>query len=61
MTFTFPSGSFQTPVYVDLRTGEVYKIPESDWKRNGTKYVFDNIPIYDSPILIADSSVIRLE
>ncbi|MEM9830358.1 MAG: beta-galactosidase [Bacteroidota bacterium] len=58
MTFTFPTGQFNIPVLVDLRTGEVYEIPSSSWKKSGTNYTFSDIPIYDSPILIAEKNLI---
>ncbi len=60
-TFEFPKGNFDTPVYVDLRTGKVYQIPKSHWKRNGSEYTFKNIPIYDSPILIAEESLLKIK
>jgi hypothetical protein len=58
--FTFPAGKFDDPVYVDLRTGDVYDIPEASWSRTGTQHTFRGIPIYDSPVLIADRSVVQL-
>ena len=60
MTFAFPAGNFATPVLVDLRTGKVYELPKSSWKKDGTHYTFKNIPVYDSPVLIADQSLILL-
>ncbi len=60
MTFSFPNGNFRTPVWVDLRTGGVHQIPASSWKKNGTHYTFENIPIYDSPILIAEQNLIPI-
>lgn len=58
--FTFPAGNFREPVFVDIRTGEVYAIPDTNWKRNGTAYTFTGIPAYDSPVLIADRSLVPL-
>ncbi|MFO7937032.1 MAG: beta-galactosidase [Kiritimatiellia bacterium] len=57
--FMFPAGNFQEPVLVDIRTGLIYNIPENNWKKKGTKYNFEDIPVYDSPILIADRSLIE--
>lgn len=57
VNFTFTSGSFDDPVYVDLREGKIYDIPASNWSRTGASYTFTQIPCYDSPILIADKSV----
>ncbi len=59
--FTFPNAQFSKPVYVDLRTGFVYALPESAWERLGSVYHFRGIPIYDSPILIADQSAFLMQ
>lgn len=59
MTFTFPQGNFSEPAYVDLRDGKVYAI--ADWKKSGSTYTFSNVPIYDSPILIADKSTFQYD
>lgn len=59
--FQFPEGNFNDPVYVDMRTGKVYDIPQKNWTKNGTHYSFKNIPIYDSPILISDKNLIKLK
>lgn len=59
--FEFPNGKFVEPVYVDMRTGKIYDIPAKDWDKNGTNYKFRNIPIYDSPILIAEKSLIKIK
>lgn len=49
---------FKKPVLVDLLTGEVYEIPQDRWSNSeeGTKFV--KMPIYDSPILIAECGAI---
>ncbi|MEM6841513.1 MAG: hypothetical protein AAF632_04760 [Bacteroidota bacterium] len=54
------AGSFQEAVWVDLRTGEVREIPSSAIEQRGTRYIFKSIPVYDSPVLIADKSLIPL-
>ena len=59
--FEFPEGNFTNPVFVDLRTGDVFEIPASAYEKNGTQYSFKNIPVYDSPILIADKSLVQIE
>jgi hypothetical protein len=56
----FSSGRFRKPVYVDLREGRVYEIPKAHWSQKGDAYHFTDIPCYDSPILVADESVIPL-
>ncbi|NDP26528.1 MAG: hypothetical protein GZ087_03735 [Flavobacterium sp.] len=59
VTFSFANCTIENPVYVDLLTGKVYDIPSKQWSKKGTIYTFKNIPIYDSPILIADKSLIN--
>ena len=58
--FVFHDGQFVQPVWVDVVSGQVYEIPESHWSKNGTRYDFKQIPIYDSPVLIADLSVLKI-
>jgi len=58
--FTFNKGRFTKPVYVDLRLGKVWKIPQTNWSRKDNVYHFKDIPCYDSPILIADEDNIVL-
>lgn len=57
---TIENGNFKHPVWVDLFSGRVYEIPKSNWSKNGTSYKF-KIPVYDSPVLIADKSLINIQ
>ena len=52
------NGNFERPVYVDILTGSVFEIPANQWVKEGNKFIFKDIPVYDAPILIADKSVI---
>jgi len=61
VNFTILNGNFEQPVYVDILTGLVYEIPDNQWQKIGDKYVFNNLPVYDAPILIADKSLISLK
>ncbi len=61
MDFEFPAGQFESPVYVDLRTGAVYEIPHKNRAGNGTHFEFKQIPVYDSPVCIADKSLVLLQ
>jgi hypothetical protein len=53
---TFPGLTFREPVRVDLLNGKVFALPV-----DGDGGAFTRIPIYDSPILIAEKSAIPLE
>jgi hypothetical protein len=61
LDITLARGEFTEPVYADLRTGEVYAIPKANWSRDGNGVVLRQIPVYDSPILIAEKSVLSME
>ncbi|OAB25346.1 Glycosyl hydrolases family 39 [Flavobacterium fryxellicola] len=58
--FTIANANISDPVYVDIITGSIYQIPKDQWSVKNAVYTFKNIPIYDSPILIADKSLIQL-
>ncbi|MDO1449668.1 hypothetical protein Q0590_25550 [Rhodocytophaga aerolata] len=60
ISFTFINGNFDQPVYVDILTGGVYEIPANQWSKDGSKYTFKNIPVYDAPVLIADKSLLSI-
>jgi hypothetical protein len=55
------TGNFDKPVWVDLMTGQVHEIPAKQWTKTGNTYRFTGIPVYDSPILIADQSLLSLQ
>ena len=55
---TVENGNFKKPVWVDLYSGRIYEIPKSNWNKNGSTYKF-NVPVYDSPVLIADLELIE--
>lgn len=59
--FTFYEGKFDQPVWVDMVSGKIYEIPKQNIKKNGTRYNFIQIPIYDTPVLIADKLVLNLK
>jgi hypothetical protein len=60
VNFVCTNANIEIPVLVDLLTGKVYEIPLNQWRKNEKNvYIFKNIPIYDSPILIADKSLIN--
>lgn len=56
---TIENGNFNNPVWVDLMTGQVYEIPQKQWRKTGTTYTFAGMPVYDSPVLIAEKSSIN--
>lgn len=56
----FKGIAFAHPVWVDLRTGLVSPVPAEACHQDGGDTVIAGLPLYDSPILIADAAVIPL-
>jgi hypothetical protein len=54
------NGNFSKPVWVDIYSGRVYEIPKDSWSQSGQKFTF-NVPVYDSPVLIADLSLLKIQ
>lgn len=51
--------TFKDPVWVDLRTGYVYDIPKSSVASENGVTNFTNLPVYDSPVLLAERNSIQ--
>lgn len=52
-------GKFKTPVYVDLIWGKVYELPKGSWKKEGTTFIFNGVPVPDYPVLITDKALLK--
>jgi hypothetical protein len=57
---TLRAGKFTEPVLVDVRTSTVYGLPKANWSVTADGVTFRAIPLYDSPMLIAERSALRL-
>ncbi len=58
LDFDFADSQFEQPVLVDCLTGCVYEIPGEQWKKEGNMDRFRRIPVYDSPILLVERSLL---
>ncbi len=61
MDLTFERAQFTAPVLADLLTGEVREIPRDRWFAADGKVTFKQMPLYDSPILIAGKAALLLQ
>jgi hypothetical protein len=57
---TLPKGRFTEPVLVDLRTSTVYALPRDSWTQDDKGTRFRALPVYDSPLLLAERSLITV-
>jgi Glycosyl hydrolases family 39 len=51
----------KNPVVADPVTGKVYKIPKGNLKKSGSSYILKDIPVPDYPIIIAESSLLKID
>ncbi len=54
-------GTFNNPVFIDLITGKIYEIPKNQYKKVGKTVVFNEMPVPDYAVLIADKSAVQLK
>ncbi|MBV2247283.1 MAG: glycoside hydrolase [Lentimicrobium sp.] len=52
--------NFNDPVYVEMITGKVYEIDKTTFKTKGGDVKFDGLPLWDSPIMIAERSQVPM-
>jgi Beta-galactosidase len=57
---TLTNADFDAPVWIDLITGAVHEVPAAQWRREGVVSNFGGIPVYDSPIVLADKSLVGI-
>lgn len=55
---TIKGVSFKDPVYVEMISGKVYEIGKSALKNSGGNSIFSRLPVWDSPVMIAERSLV---
>jgi hypothetical protein len=58
---TIDNLKFGDPVYVDMITGKIYEIPVYNRKVVGDGTKFTDLPLWDSPVMIAERSHIKMK
>ena len=56
--FKYVGAPLEDPVWVDLLTGRVYAFPKKDMIVHSNGVTFVNVPVYDSPCLLTERSVV---
>jgi len=52
--------AFKNPVYVEMITGKVYELDKSAWKTEGGKTTLKQLPMWDSPMMLAERDQVEL-
>lgn len=62
-TFTFDGTGrrLEHPVWVDLLTGAVYDFPAENQIEHACGITFVNVPVYDSPCLLAERAALKFQ
>jgi len=58
---TIQGATFRDPVYVEMISGKAYELDRSGWKRDGKAVKFTRLPVWDSPVMIAERSAVDLK
>ena len=56
--FRYSGEPLADPVWVDMMTGHVYEFPKKDQLVHSGGVIFINVPVYDSPCLLTERSVV---
>ena len=59
--FQFANIRFTDPVYIDLSNGNVYGIPTTQWANREQGSTFQDVSLTDSPVLLAERSLITTQ
>ncbi len=54
-------GHFESPVWIDIITGNVYELPAEQVTRQGDTVLFKDVPVYDGPGVLTDRSLLTFE
>lgn len=54
------NGQFTDPILIDLRTSTAYALPNDSWSQTDAGTIFRALPLYDSPVVIAERSAVAL-
>jgi hypothetical protein len=58
---TVMNTKFLDPVYVELISGKIYEIDKSTWEVRDKHTAFRDLPVWDSPVMIAERSQIEMK
>ena len=56
-----PGVAFRDPVWMDMITGRVFEIDAKDFETKDGTTVFTRLPLWDSPVLLAERAQVELK
>ena len=57
---TIEGAAFQDPVYVEMITGKVFDLAPSGWKAEAGNTALTRLPVWDSPVMLAERALVVL-
>ena len=58
-SLTIRAIKFKDPVYLEMITGKVFEPGSQSWSNKDTGVEFKNLPVWDSPVMIAEREMIK--
>ena len=58
---TIKGAAFRDPVYVEMITGKVFELGRSAWKSDGGNTTLTQLPMWDSPMMLAERAQVDLQ
>lgn len=60
VNLTVKGASFKDPVYVEMVTGKVFDLEQANWACSGQDVSFKGLPVWDSPMMLAERGQVPL-
>lgn len=59
ISLTIEGVNFKHPVYVEMISGKVYEMEGQSWYNRGRDVEYKKLPVWDSPVMIVERSLVR--
>jgi len=60
VSLTVKGATFKDPVYVEMVTGKVFDLDKASWSSAGADTTFKGLPVWDSPMMLAERGHVPL-
>ncbi len=57
---TVKGTAFTDPVYVEMITGKVFELDQTNWRVESGNTCFTQFPVWDSPMMLVDRDQVKL-
>lgn len=61
LKFTLRGAHLNDPVLIDILSGEVFEFGKDQWRKERDAIIFEQLPVYDAPVVLIDRSLIAFK